>query len=42
LKQQKTGKLVAIPLLPDALEIVEEWVLYKISLEHFNKQIFVK
>jgi hypothetical protein len=26
LKQQKTGKLVAIPLLPDALEIVEEWV----------------
>lgn len=37
LKQQKTGKLVAIPLLPDALEIVERGLPYKISLEHFNK-----
>lgn len=37
LKQQKTGKLVAIPLLPDALEIVESGLPYKISLEHFNK-----
>ena len=37
LKQQKTGKLVAIPLLPEALEIIEEGLPYKISLEHFNK-----
>jgi integrase len=37
LKQQKTGKLVAIPLLPAALEIVERGLPYKISLEHFNK-----
>lgn len=37
LKQQKTGKLVAIPLLPEALEIIEDGLPYKISLEHFNK-----
>ncbi|SNR71985.1 phage integrase SAM-like domain-containing protein [Flavobacterium sp. ov086] len=37
LKQQKTGKLVAIPLLPDALEIIENGLPYKINLEHFNK-----
>ncbi|HLF50925.1 phage integrase SAM-like domain-containing protein [Flavobacterium sp.] len=37
LKQQKTGKLVAIPLLPEALEIVESGLPYKINLEHFNK-----
>jgi integrase len=36
LKQQKTGKLVAIPLLPDALEIIENGFPYKINLEHFN------
>lgn len=36
LKQQKTGKLVAIPLLPEAIEIVESGIPYKISLEHFN------
>lgn len=39
LKQQKTGKLVAIPLLPEALEIVENGFPYKISLAHFNEYI---
>ncbi len=37
LKQQKTGKTVAIPLIPQALEIIESGLPYKISLEHFNK-----
>jgi integrase len=37
LKQQKTGKLVAIPLLPEALKIIENGLPYKINLEHFNK-----
>ena len=37
LKQKKTGKLVAIPLLPQALEIIESGLPYKISLEHFNR-----
>lgn len=39
LKQQKTGKLVAIPLLPEALEILEQGMPYKISLVHFNEYI---
>jgi integrase len=39
LKQQKTGKLVAIPLLPDALEIVESGLPYKISLVKFNEYL---
>lgn len=39
LKQQKTGKLVAIPLLPEALEIVESGMPYKISLPRFNEYI---
>ena len=39
LKQQKTGKLVAIPLLPEALEILEAGMPYKISLVHFNEYI---
>jgi integrase len=39
LKQQKTGKLVAIPLLPDALEIVESGLPYKISLMKFNEYL---
>ena len=39
LKQQKTGKLVAIPLLPEALEILETGMPYKISLVHFNEYI---
>lgn len=39
LKQQKTGKLVAIPLLPEALELVEEGLPRKISLPRFNEYI---
>lgn len=39
IKQQKTGKLVAIPLLPEALEIVESGMPYKISLPRFNEYI---
>ena len=39
LKQQKTGKLVAIPILPEALEILEQGMPYKISLVHFNEYI---
>jgi integrase len=37
LKQQKTGKLVAIPLSSKAIEIVDSGMPYKIRLEHFNK-----
>lgn len=37
LKQQKTGKKVAIPLVPEALEIIESGMPYKINLEHFNR-----
>lgn len=39
LKQQKTGKLVAVPLLPEALEIIKEGLPYKISLSRFNEYI---
>lgn len=39
LKQQKTGKLVAIPLLPEAVKIVESGFPYKISLTRFNEYI---
>jgi len=39
LKQQKTGKLVAIPLLPEAIEIIESGLPYKISITHFNEHI---
>lgn len=39
LKQQKTGKLVAIPLLPDAIEIIENGFPYKISITRFNEYI---
>jgi|694.fasta_scaffold37083_9 integrase len=39
LKQQKTGKLVAIPLLPEALEIIENGLPYKISLARYNEYI---
>jgi len=39
LKQQKTGKPVAIPLLPEAVEIIESGWPYKISLVHFNEYI---
>lgn len=37
LKQEKTGKLVAIPLIPAAKKIVEDGLPYKIGLEKFNK-----
>ncbi len=39
LKQQKTGKLVVIPLVPEAVEIIESGMPYKISLVHFNEYI---
>ena len=39
LQQQKTGKLVAIPLLPEALEIIENGLPYKISLTKFNEYL---
>ena len=39
LKQQKTGKLVAIPLLPEAIEIIESGFPYKVSLTRFNEYI---
>lgn len=39
LKQQKTGKLVAIPLLPEAVEIIENGMPYKTSLVRFNEYI---
>lgn len=39
LEQQKTKKLVAIPLLPNALEIIESGLPYKISLTKFNEYI---
>lgn len=39
LKQKKTGKLVAIPLLPEAIKIIESGFPYKISLSRFNEYI---
>ena len=39
LKQQKTGKLVAIPLIPQAVDIIDSGMPYKISLVHFNEYI---
>lgn len=39
LKQQKTGKLVAVPMLPEALEIIESGMPYKIALSRFNEYI---
>ncbi|HEU0135679.1 MAG TPA: phage integrase SAM-like domain-containing protein, partial [Flavobacterium sp.] len=39
LKQQKTGKLVAVPILPEAMDIIESGMPYKISLVHFNEYI---
>ncbi len=39
LKQQKTGKLVAIPLLPEAIEILNSGFPYRISLSRFNEYI---
>lgn len=39
LKQQKTGKIVAIPLLPEALEVIKDGLPYKISLPRYNEYI---
>jgi integrase len=39
IKQEKTGKDVTIPLLPDALEILESGIPRKISLTKFNEYI---
>lgn len=39
LTQQKTGKMVAIPVLPGALEIIESGMPYHISLPKFNEYI---
>ena len=39
LKQQKTGKLVAIPLMPKAIDILENNTPYPISLQKFNNYI---
>ncbi|EKT3972894.1 phage integrase SAM-like domain-containing protein [Flavobacterium psychrophilum] len=36
LKQEKTEKTVAIPLVPDAIKIIESGMPYRISLEHLN------
>lgn len=37
IKQEKTGKLVAIPLIPAAIRILESGLPYKIGLEKFNQ-----
>jgi integrase len=39
LTQQKTAKIVAIPLLPEAEEIIKDGLPYKISLTKFNEYI---
>lgn len=39
IKQDKTGKLVAIPLIPQALKIIEDGLPHKISVSKFNKYI---
>lgn len=39
LVQQKTGKKVAIPLLPQAEKVIEGGMPYSISLQKFNKYI---
>jgi integrase len=39
LTQQKTGKMVAIPVLPGALQIIESGMPYNISLPKFNEYI---
>ena len=39
IKQQKTGKLVAIPLFPKTLKIIEDGMPYKISSTKFNEYI---
>ncbi|MGB5821448.1 MAG: phage integrase SAM-like domain-containing protein [Saonia sp.] len=39
IKQSKTGKLVAVPLLPEAEKILEDGFPYLISLQNFNEYI---
>jgi site-specific recombinase XerD len=39
LRQQKTKKLVSIPLNEDAQDIIKDGLPYKISLKNFNKHI---
>ena len=39
LKQKKTGKLVVIPLLPEALKIIDSGMPHKISFPKFNDYI---
>lgn len=39
LKQQKTGKNVAIPVLPTTKEIIKTGLPYKISIQKFNKYL---
>lgn len=39
IKQQKTGKLVAIPLLPNAVDLLSDGFPYNISLPRFNEYI---
>lgn len=39
IRQSKTGKLVAVPLLPKAREIISEGFPYKIALQNFNEYI---
>ena len=39
IKQRKTGKLVAVPLLPEAENILNDGFPYQISLQNFNDYI---
>ena len=39
LKQEKTGKRVAIPVLPTTKEILKEGLPYKIAIQKFNVQL---
>jgi len=39
IEQQKTGKNIAIPLLPKALDIVDNSFPYKIAIQNFNSYI---
>jgi integrase len=39
LKQQKTGKLVAVPILPEAQDIIKDGLPHKISIQRFNEYI---
>ena len=39
IRQEKTGKLVAIPILPKAKEIIESKELRRISIQNFNEYL---